>query len=68
MEYDYLIVATGLVLDWTAVEGFDLSMVVPETGISAHDAGPDYAEASWRALDRFSDRGERACSAGRRPR
>ena len=57
IAYDYLIVSTGLVLDWDAIEGFDLSMVGPETGISAHYAGPDYAEASWRALDRFTDEG-----------
>ncbi|MCC5989474.1 MAG: NAD(P)/FAD-dependent oxidoreductase [Pararhodobacter sp.] len=57
LDYDYLIVATGLVLDWDAIEGFDLSLVGAEHGISAHYAGPDYAEASWRALDRFTDEG-----------
>ncbi len=57
LEYDYLIVSTGLVLDWDAIEGFDLSLVGPEHGISAHYAGPDYAETSWRALDRFTDEG-----------
>lgn len=57
IDYDYLIVATGLVLDWDAIEGFDLSMVGADTGISAHYAGPDYAEKCWHALDRFTDRG-----------
>ena len=57
IAYDYLIVATGLVLDWDAIEGFDLSMVGPETGITAHYAGPDYAEKSWQALDRFTSQG-----------
>ncbi len=57
IPYDYLIVSTGLVLDWDAIEGFDLSMVGAQTGISAHYAGPEYAEASWRALDRFTDQG-----------
>ncbi len=56
LDYDYLIVATGLVLDWDAVEGFSLDMV-GEDGISAHYAGPDYAHRSWRALDRFTDQG-----------
>ena len=55
-EYDYLIVATGLVLDWDAIEGFSLDMV-GQNGISAHYAGPEYAELSWRALDRFTDEG-----------
>ena len=57
LEYDYLIVATGLTLDWAAIEGFDLSLVGPETGISAHYAGPDYAAKSWQALDKFADTG-----------
>jgi sulfide:quinone oxidoreductase len=57
IDYDYLIVATGLVLDWDAVEGFDLSMVGPENGISAHYASPELAEKSWQALDRFTDQG-----------
>jgi sulfide:quinone oxidoreductase len=57
IEYDYLIVATGLVLDWDAVEGFNLDMVGPDTGISAHYAGPEYAEKSWHAMDRFTSEG-----------
>ena len=57
IEYDYLIVSTGLVLDWDAVEGFDLSMVGPENGVSAHYASPELAEKSWHALDRFTDQG-----------
>ncbi|MFN4100728.1 MAG: FAD/NAD(P)-binding oxidoreductase [Pararhodobacter sp.] len=56
LEYDYLIVATGLTLDWDAIEGFDLSLV-GQNGVSAHYAGPEYAELSWRELDRFTDRG-----------
>jgi sulfide:quinone oxidoreductase len=56
LDYDYLILATGLVLDWDAIEGFSLDMV-GENGISAHYAGPEYAERSWHALDRFTDEG-----------
>jgi sulfide:quinone oxidoreductase len=56
VEYDYLIVATGLTLDWDAIEGFDLDMV-GQNGITAHYAGPEYAELTWRELDRFTDRG-----------
>lgn len=55
--YDYLIVATGLSLDWDAIEGFDMDLVGPEHGISAHYAGPEMAHRSWLALDRFTDRG-----------
>ena len=56
LAYDYLIVATGLTLDWDAIEGFSLDLVGRD-GISAHYAGPEYAELSWRELDRFTDRG-----------
>jgi len=57
IEYDYLLVATGMVLDWDAIEGFDLDMVGPENGISAHYASPEMAELSWHALDKFTDEG-----------
>lgn len=56
LAYDYLIVATGLMLDWEAIEGFSLDLVGHD-GVSAHYAGPEYAELSWRELDRFTDRG-----------
>ncbi len=56
LDYDYLIVSTGLTLDWDAVEGFSLDMV-GENGIGAHYAGPEQAAATWREMDRFTDRG-----------
>lgn len=56
LEYDYLIVSTGLSLDWDAIEGFSLDMV-GENGIGAHYAGPEQAAATWREMDRFTDRG-----------
>ncbi|MGY6412039.1 MAG: NAD(P)/FAD-dependent oxidoreductase [Alkalilacustris sp.] len=60
LEYDYLIVSTGLVLDWDAVEGFDLDRIGPETGTGAHYAGPDAAVKTWQAMDAFTDRGGHA--------
>jgi sulfide:quinone oxidoreductase len=57
LDYDYLIVATGLALDWEAIEGFSLDLVGPEHGIGAHYASPDLAVKSWHALDRFTDEG-----------
>ncbi len=60
LEYDYLIVSTGLVLDWDAVEGFDLDRIGPETGTGAHYAGPDHAVKTWQAMDAFTDRGGHA--------
>ena len=56
LDYDYLIVATGLVQDYDAIEGFDLEMV-GENGIGALYAGPDYAGRTWTAASRFIDEG-----------
>lgn len=57
VPYDYLIVASGTMLDWDAIEGFDMGLVGPEHGISAHYASPAIAELSARALDHFTDTG-----------
>lgn len=56
LPYDYLIVATGLSLDWGGVEGFSLDMV-GRNGIGAVYAGPDYAAATWKEMDDFTSRG-----------
>lgn len=57
IDYDYLIIACGTVQDHAAIEGFDLSLVGPEHGISAHYASPELAERSARAFERFTDEG-----------
>lgn len=59
VDYDFLIVATGLKLDWDAIEGFSLDMV-GENGIGALYAGPDYAAKTHAALERFTDEGGQA--------
>jgi len=56
VPYDFLIVATGLALDWAAVQGFSLDLIGKE-GIGAHYAGPAAAEATWRAMDAFAEKG-----------
>lgn len=56
VPYDFLVVATGLTLDWAAIDGFSLDMV-GENGIGAVYAGPDYAARTWAAMDRFTDTG-----------
>ncbi|WP_296764810.1 FAD/NAD(P)-binding oxidoreductase [Sediminimonas sp.] len=56
LEYDYLIVATGLMLDHDAIEGFSLDMV-GENGIGALYAGPDYAARTWKAASKFIEEG-----------
>lgn len=55
-EYDYLVVAPGLILDHDAIEGFSLDMV-GENGIGALYAGPEYAARTWTAASRFVEEG-----------
>ncbi|MCD1625148.1 NAD(P)/FAD-dependent oxidoreductase [Seohaeicola saemankumensis] len=59
VPYDYLVVATGLTLDWAAIEGFSLDMV-GQNGIGAVYAGPDYAAKTWAEMDRFTSMGGQA--------
>ncbi|MEL6913185.1 MAG: FAD-dependent oxidoreductase [Pseudomonadota bacterium] len=56
LDYDWLVVAPGLVLDHDAIEGFSLDMV-GDNGIGALYAGPDYAARTWQAARRFTEEG-----------
>lgn len=56
LDYDWLVVAPGLILDHDAIEGFSLDMV-GENGIGALYAGPDYAARTWAAAGRFTEDG-----------
>ncbi|WP_245418467.1 NAD(P)/FAD-dependent oxidoreductase [Cohaesibacter intestini] len=56
IAYDYLLVTTGLMLDFDAIEGFEKSLIGKD-GIGAVYAGPEEAEATWREMDRFTDTG-----------
>ncbi|ROU02481.1 NAD(P)/FAD-dependent oxidoreductase [Histidinibacterium lentulum] len=58
--YDYLVVATGLVLDWGAIEGFSLDLVGQGNGIGAVYASPEHAAKTWAEMDRFTETGGRA--------
>mgnify|MGYP006274301267 CR=1 FL=1 len=57
--YDYLVVATGLMLDYDAVAGMDTARI-GENGLGSHYAGPDAAAATWAAMSRFADAGGEA--------
>lgn len=56
LDYDFLIVATGLELNWGAIEGFSLELVGKD-GIGALYAGPEYAERTARAVRAFAEKG-----------
>jgi len=61
IDYDFLIVAPGLVLDNEAIEGFSLDLVGRE-GIGCLYAGPDYAVRTWQAAEQFIQNGGVAIS------
>lgn len=56
LDYDFLVVAPGLVLDNDAIEGFSLDLVGRE-GIGALYAGPEYAARTWQAASKFTENG-----------
>jgi sulfide:quinone oxidoreductase len=56
LSYDFLIVATGLHLDYAAIEGMDVARIGRD-GLGSVYAGPEQAEATWRAMSDFADRG-----------
>jgi len=56
VDYDFLVVATGLKLDWGAVDGFDPALI-GANGLGAVYAGPEAAAKTWAAMDRFTDDG-----------
>jgi sulfide:quinone oxidoreductase len=56
LDYDFLVVAPGLMLDHDAIEGFSLDMV-GQNGIGALYAGPEYAAKTWQAASKFTQEG-----------
>jgi sulfide:quinone oxidoreductase len=56
LAYDYLVVATGLVLDYAAIDGMDRSLIGRE-GIASVYAGAREAALSWQALAKFAEAG-----------
>jgi sulfide:quinone oxidoreductase len=56
VDYDFLILATGLTLDWAGIEGFSTDLI-GTNGIGAHYHSPQAAAATFRALDAVTSRG-----------
>lgn len=56
LDYDYLIVASGLELHYEGIEGMSRDLI-GQNGIGSVYAGPEEAEATWREMDRFTDEG-----------
>ncbi|MFG1463544.1 FAD/NAD(P)-binding oxidoreductase [Xanthobacter sp. DSM 24535] len=56
VPYDFLVVATGLQLDYGAIPGMELSLIGRD-GIGSVYAGPVYAADTYEEMSRFADRG-----------
>ncbi|MCS6853296.1 MAG: NAD(P)/FAD-dependent oxidoreductase [Elioraea sp.] len=56
LAYDFLIVATGLELDYGAIEGMDVRRI-GANGMGSVYAGPQAAAATWAAMSAFADKG-----------
>ena len=56
IAYDYLVVATGCVLDFERIEGFDKALI-GRNGHGAIYAGPQEAQATAAEQARFAERG-----------
>ncbi|SMR70883.1 sulfide:quinone oxidoreductase [Aliiroseovarius halocynthiae] len=56
IPYDFLVLATGLVLNYSAIEGFEMDMIGKD-GIGSLYAGPDYAAKTWEAAGRYTEDG-----------
>lgn len=57
--YDFLVVATGLHLDYAQIEGMDVA-AIGQNGLGSVYAGPEAALATWHAMDAFRARGGHA--------
>ena len=54
--YDFLVVATGLKLDYDAIPGMDVEQI-GNNGLGSIYHSPAKAEATWRAMSNFADTG-----------
>ncbi|MEW6255967.1 MAG: FAD/NAD(P)-binding oxidoreductase [Pseudomonadota bacterium] len=56
VPYDFLVVATGLELNYGAIAGMDRALI-GRSGIGSVYAGPDQAAATYEEMSRFADTG-----------
>lgn len=56
LDYDFLIVAPGLVLDHDGIDGFSTDLI-GKYGIGSLYAGPKYAARTWEAASKFVETG-----------
>ncbi|KKW68077.1 pyridine nucleotide-disulfide oxidoreductase [Lampropedia cohaerens] len=56
IPYDYLVVASGMALDYDAIAGMDVGRI-GSNGLGSIYHSPAAAMATWQAMSRFVDRG-----------
>lgn len=56
VPYDFLIVATGLELNYSGIDGMDTARI-GQNGLGSIYHSPDAAAATWQALSQFADQG-----------
>jgi sulfide:quinone oxidoreductase len=59
IEYDYLVVATGLHMDFGLIEGMDVA-AIGRNGLTSVYPSPQAAQATWQAMDTFRQKGGKA--------
>jgi sulfide:quinone oxidoreductase len=59
IHYDFLVVATGLHLDYAQIEGMDVA-AIGRNGLTSVYAGPQAAQATWGAMQTFVAQGGQA--------
>lgn len=59
INYDYLVVATGLHLDFNQIEGMDVSRI-GTNGLASVYPSPELAAATWHAMEKFCKTGGKA--------
>ncbi|MCU0950560.1 MAG: FAD-dependent oxidoreductase [Burkholderiaceae bacterium] len=59
IRYDFLVVATGVHLDYAQIEGMDVA-AIGKHGLTSVYAGPQAAEATWGAMQSFAQSGGEA--------
>ncbi|MDR9413058.1 MAG: FAD-dependent oxidoreductase [Spiribacter sp.] len=56
LDYDYLVITTGLQLNFDEIEGMDTDLI-GRNGIGCVYASPDHAERTWQAASTFIESG-----------
>ncbi|MBL8377605.1 MAG: NAD(P)/FAD-dependent oxidoreductase [Burkholderiales bacterium] len=59
IEYDFLVVATGLHLDYAQIPGMDVA-AIGSNGLASVYPGPQAAQATWAAMQAFAQKGGNA--------